>query len=154
MACDSRVSDDSGVYWDSSAHKVARVGAWLVGAAGHAGACRALVTLRELPPPPRRAQLIAWAQAELWRALDVEGDWVALLAARGTVLLAACGGVIEPVPRGWHAIGSGGEVALGALHATQRGPLSLSERAVLAVEAAAACHSTVGGPIRSLCVRR
>ena len=151
MACDSRVSDDRGVYWDTSAPKAVRVGSWLIGAAGDAGACRALMTRREMPPPPRRRdQLVAWAQAELWRSLDVEGDWIALLAARGTILLAATGGVIEPVGRGWHAIGSGGDIALGSLYATQDGPLSLYERAVLAVSAAAECNCTVGGEIRTV----
>lgn len=133
MLGDSCVSED-GLRMVSRSPKVARVGPWLVGAAGDAGACTVLLS-----------RPLATDQSRLLRQLSrVAGEWAALLARPGELWAADSTGVLERLSSDRWAIGSGGEVGLGALAAVRRRTTEQTLRAVAAI--VARYRSDVCGP--------
>lgn len=126
----------------------------LVGVAGDARACD-VVRYRLKVPPFDGVDVAAWAARELAdefasavkasRSTDSSCDM--LLGIGGEVIVIdGDGGIVRPAG-GYAAIGSGGPVALGALHATigmlQLGP---RDRVLRALEAAEAHCSSVRRP--------
>jgi len=136
MIGDAALTIGDGGLMVSATPKVARVGPWLVGAAGSAGACAALLH-SPLPTEPR---------ALLRRLERVAGDWEALLARPGELWLADSERVLERVSRPYWAIGSGGDVGLGALAALRaRDPARLLSAAG---RITAALRGDVCGPFK------
>lgn len=116
MVGDSAVSQEDGIVLCSATPKIAARGGWLVGAAGDAGSCTALLA-RAWPSDPRA----------LIRALrGVGGEWEALLARPGALYVADSDGDLEAISRRYWAIGSGAQVGLGVMAASRaRTPRSL-----------------------------
>ena len=134
MLGDSCVSE-GGVRIVSRSPKVSVAGQWLVGAAGDAGACTALLAARIPTEPRRMLEVLA----------EVDGDWDALLARPGELWVASSGGELEQLPGPWWAIGSGGEIALGALAALRRRTPEATLRAAAGI--VARLRSDVCGPM-------
>lgn len=93
----------------------------------------------------------------LFREIDVnpykgersEPGGTAIIATHGRIyLLVSMGMEIERCTRPYAAFGSGMEIALGSLYATQEQGLGVAKRAGLALEAAAALRNDVAGPFR------
>ncbi len=100
MVCDSRTQID-GTWWSST--KVVRIGDCLVGGAGDSGAIR---------------RFYKWFQAGKKTPLPKIPDNFCALTLCATGLEYWSSTLIpEPIERGYHAIGSGGNAALGAMMA-------------------------------------
>lgn len=100
MVCDSRTQVDSH-WWPST--KVVRIGDWLVGGAGDSGAIK---------------RFKKWFEAGKKTPLPKVGENFCALSLGPDGLIYWCSTLIpEPIERGFHAIGSGGNCALGALMA-------------------------------------
>lgn len=100
MVCDSRIQIEDDVWWPGD--KVYRIGEALVGGAGDTAAIR---------------KFLDWLRAGR-KALKTKwdgGDFEALVLDSSGLAYWCSTLVPEPIPRGFHAIGSGGKVALGAM---------------------------------------
>lgn len=140
MLGDACVTAD-GLRLVSQTPKVARVGPWLVGAAGDAGACTVLLS-RPLPTE---------VGALHRRLRKVAGEWELLLARPGAILVADSEGDLEVVSAYAWAIGSGAEVALGALAAIRRRTPEATLRAVAGITSRLRCD--VCGPMSIVVAR-
>ena len=140
MLGDACVTAD-GLRLVSATPKVARVGPWLVGAAGDAGACTVLLA-RPLP-----TDVAALHQ----RLRKVAGEWSAMLARPGCLMVADSDGDLELVSAPAWAIGSGAEVALGALAAIRRRSPEAMLRAVAGITSRLRCD--VCGPMSIVVAR-
>lgn len=120
---------DSAITWRERTPKIAKRDGYLVGAAGDAGAC--MTALHGLDVRYEGGGLLLWAHRVYLPALrvaltqaandDEPASCTVLLAAAGELVLAdtASGGCTD-FGDGYHAIGCGGPVALGALAVTRR----------------------------------
>jgi hypothetical protein len=100
MVCDTRIQIEGDVWWPGE--KVFRVGDALIGGAGDSAAIRKFLDWYRAG---RKSLKAKWAGGEFEAlVLDASGlsYWCPTL-------------VPEPIVRGFHAIGSGGKVALGAM---------------------------------------
>lgn len=155
MAADSLAVDTNGTFMEV-AKLLAFDGGALIGVAGSSAAIPLL--RRRLTPGAPVDDLDEWAQDVAWQASellleanivdpgDVNDFYGVLLLAHGAAMWEIQTGVANRVRRGYHAIGSGDEVAFGALWALG-GDLRPEHRARRAVEAAAAHMVDVGGQI-------
>jgi hypothetical protein len=122
MACDSMTST-SDSWWPST--KVYRAGDALIGGAGEAASVRQFVTWyadgQRLPRP------------------KIADNFCALVLSKDGLSYWASNLVPEPIERGFHAIGSGGNAALGAMLA--------GANAKRAVEIACEVDTSSGGEV-------
>lgn len=149
--------------------KVFRVGPYALGVAGFGALATAVAHGFAPPPPPKNARdgaaFVAGPFSDALRGHLAGrgalrgGDGIEAMGNeddRGTVVVAWDGEVfaIEDAfaSLAWDApflaIGSGAEVALGALHAMERNPTGANIKARIAVEAACRFSDGCGGPVR------
>lgn len=98
MACDSMTSTGD-AWWPST--KVYRTGATLIGGAGEAAAVRQFVTW--------------YADGQRSPKPKIADTFCALVLDKDGLFYWASNLVPEPIERGFHAIGTGGNAALGAM---------------------------------------
>src|SRR6185312_1506553 len=131
MATDSRATAE-----DGKAHrceKLYRFGPLIVGVSGSHPGCMAFVRYFR-------------ARAEEQDDYDFEGASALVLCPKRGILIFDDCGEPDPVQEPFFAIGSGGQVALGAMH--------MGASAVQAVEAACRWNASCGLPIISMSMKR
>jgi len=144
--------------------KIRRVGDWAAGAAGAAWTgemvedclmCTPVGVSFDLVAKAFRDECFAWSK-ERGHGSTEGGHhsypWTVLLIGPGCLFEIAGDGTILNHPDGYAAIGSGGAVACGALHATRLLGVDASHRMTLALEAAAEHADGVAGPFDYECV--
>ncbi len=159
---DSWTSDDwSGAPLGSP--KVFRSGEF---AYGYAGSLRAGQVLEHIFVPPRlapspesssidRYMVASWATLlqNAMEGVSVEStdaaDWQFLVGLRSRLYVVESDYTVWRCARGYHAIGTGSELALGALHALRAGCSGFTPRVLVQLAIASACEhaNTVRGPI-------
>jgi len=148
IACDTMVGEGPALYVDT---KLYRIGAYCVGLAGASALNACLPTGGPASPSTIATDFIARAKAAGHGALGEDGLWsipAGLLIVGPEGVWEVCGsGGLYPHKCGFGAIGSGAQVAIGALHATV-GDATIPTGALveLAVEAASRFTTTCGGP--------
>lgn len=145
--------------------KVVRRGAFLFGRSGDLRPTQVLFHAFTPPPHPDGKDALAYLVTDFAKALrqalvehnvhlkDEEIGCEVLIGYRGRLFGLECNFGVSEIARDYHAVGSGDQVALGALYGTRVMELVLSpERRVrLALEAAAEHVVTVRGPFTVLC---
>ncbi len=126
MVCDTRIQIEGDVWWPGE--KVTRVGDALIGGAGDVVSIRKFIDWYKAGRKPMKTKFDGGDFEAL--VLDPSG-----LSWWGTTLAAVA------IPRGWHAIGTGGKTAIGAMFE--------KANCTRAVQIAAMVDTNTGGDIQT-----
>lgn len=132
MGGDSAISWNESSWIATATPKVHRTGAYVLGWCGRLRLGNILQHVAKLPPPPKRGieRFLAGAFVDAMRAAtknepkddagNVDLDYSLLVGTRGSIHMVDFDGGVVRCRDGFHAVGSGSAVAMGALYASKK----------------------------------
>lgn len=132
MGGDSAISWNDSTWIATSTPKVYKTGAYVIGWCGRLRVGNILQHVAKLPAPPKRGleHFLACQFVDTMRAAlkneekdesgNIAMDYSLLVGTRGTIHMVDFDGGVVRCRDGFHAAGSGSDVAMGALYATKK----------------------------------